>query len=121
MHPKPPCAGRQTVNEKPSIPEDLLDLFDAFCDETIEAEHFAELERRLLADDSARQQFVQYFQLHTEMHFAARARCALRQVFPDPLEPPAPEPRATIDCKLAFSPRRSLFFTPMAVAPLGVF
>jgi hypothetical protein len=106
------------VNEKPSIPEDLLDLFDAFCDETIEAEHFAELERRLLADDSARQQFVQYFQMHTEMHFAARARRALRQVFPDALEPSGSQPRETIDCKLAFNPRRPLFFTLTVAAAL---
>src|SRR5260370_39958235 len=100
MHPTPPCTWRQIVNEKPLIPEDLLDLFDAFCDETIEADRFAELERRLLADDSARQQFVQYFQMHTEMHFAARARRALRQVFPGPLEPSTPA--LSIDCESAY-------------------
>src|SRR5438309_1805238 len=112
MHPTPPCAGRQTVNEKPSIPEDLLDLFDAFCDETIETERFAELERRLLADDSARQEFVQYFQLHTEMHFAARARRALRQAFPEPLE--ALEPKINSDCQIPYYNRPSLFFVAAA-------
>jgi hypothetical protein len=106
------------VNEKPLIPEDLLDLFDAFCDETIEEDRFAELERRLLADDSARQQFVHYFQLHTEMHFAARARRALRQVFPDSLEPSSPEPTASIDSRSSFNPRRSLFLTLIAVAAM---
>ncbi len=70
--------GGSDADERPTPdpPEGLRDLIDAYCGDTIDDEQLRRLEAHLLADAAARREFVAYFQLHTELHFAVRARRA---------------------------------------------
>jgi hypothetical protein len=56
------------------LPEEIRDLFDAFCDGSIDDEQLKRLEAYILSDEAARLKFVAYFHLHTELRFAARAK-----------------------------------------------
>ena len=57
-------------------PDDFRDLVEAYCDDLIRDDDLHRLEARLTGDAQARQDFVEAFHLHTELHFAVRARCA---------------------------------------------
>jgi hypothetical protein len=56
------------------LPEEIRDLFDAYCDGSIDDEQLIRLEAYILSDEAARLKFVAYFHLHTELRFAARAK-----------------------------------------------
>ncbi len=62
-------------------PDELRDLFDSYCDGRIDDEAFRRLEARLLANPSARREFVEFYRLHTELTFAVRARNAASAFF----------------------------------------
>jgi len=58
------------------VPEPVRDLVDAYCDDAIDEAGFRALEAELLASGPARRYFADYFRLHAELGFAARARRA---------------------------------------------
>ena len=63
----------------------IRDLIEAYCDGVISDADLRRLEASLLEDAQARRAFVEAFHLHTELHFAVRARraadAALERVF----------------------------------------
>jgi hypothetical protein len=65
---------------RPDLPAEFRDLLDEYCSDTIDDERLGKLEAYLLADEAARREFVAYFQLHTELLFAVRARRAADSV-----------------------------------------
>jgi hypothetical protein len=58
------------------LPDELRALVDAYCDGLIDDDGLRRLEAYLLESEAARRHFVAYFQLHTELTFAIRARRA---------------------------------------------
>ncbi len=58
------------------LPGDCEDLIAAYCDGLISDQDVRPLEECLLRSEDARRAFVAAFQLHTELHFAMRARRA---------------------------------------------
>jgi hypothetical protein len=56
------------------LPEDFLDLADGYCSGLLGDDGLRRLEAQLLASPAARRAFVSYFQMHTELEFAVRAR-----------------------------------------------
>ena len=58
------------------LPDPLGDLIEAYCDGVISEPGMQRLEAYLLQDEQARRAFVAAFHLHTELHFAMRARRA---------------------------------------------
>ena len=58
------------------IPEDVKALIDDYVNGAIDEAGMAELERRLLADDVAREYLVHYCRLETNLALAGRARSA---------------------------------------------
>ena len=81
--------------DRSEIPDRLRDLIDEYCADVIEEAGLAELEAGLLADESARRYFVQYWQMHSELGFTARARRAASAALsrfdgPAPVARPAP-------------------------------
>jgi ferric-dicitrate binding protein FerR (iron transport regulator) len=55
------------------LPAEFLDLVDAYCSGLIDEPGVGRLESYLLARPEARRHFAEYFQHHTEIHFAVRA------------------------------------------------
>ncbi|MFO0888939.1 MAG: hypothetical protein U0790_07295 [Isosphaeraceae bacterium] len=76
-----------------SLPKPYGDDAEAYCDGLIGPEEFARLEAYLRENEEARRAFVAGFQLHTEIHFAVRARRAADAVLDRVLagEPPEVE------------------------------
>ncbi len=64
------------MNEIGEIPSDWKDLIDDYVSGAIDESRLQELEARLLTDAEARQYFVRYFRLHTDLDLEARARQA---------------------------------------------
>src|SRR5262249_591356 len=64
--------GRMSGRNDP--PEPWLDLIDGYCSGLLDDEGHRRLESYLLASPEARRAFVAYFQMHTELEFAVRAR-----------------------------------------------
>ncbi len=58
------------------LPAEFFDLVDGYCSDLIEEPDLRRLEAHLLASAEARRFFAEYFQHHTEIHFAVRARRA---------------------------------------------
>jgi ferric-dicitrate binding protein FerR (iron transport regulator) len=54
-------------------PENLMDLFDDYLDDRLDAVRLGELEALLRADPEARATFVRYCRLHTDLHLETRA------------------------------------------------
>jgi ferric-dicitrate binding protein FerR (iron transport regulator) len=59
------------MTDQPS--DNLLDLFDDYLDDRLDAVRLGELEASLRADPEARAVFVRYCRLHTDLHLDARA------------------------------------------------
>lgn len=64
------------MNETNDVPEDLLDLFDAYVQGDLAHERLREFEKRLLCDSQARDYFVRYCRMHADLELEARARQA---------------------------------------------
>ena len=64
------------MNDRWALPEEIRDLLDEYCSGVIDDERLRALEAYLLADEAARREFVAYFHMHTELHFAVRAEHA---------------------------------------------
>ena len=64
------------MNDRRALPEEIRDLLDEYCSGVIDDERLRALEAYLLADEAARREFVAYFHMHTELHFAVRAEQA---------------------------------------------
>ena len=58
------------------ISDPSAELIEAYCDGLISDEDLRRLEACLFEDENARRAFVTAFHLHTELHFAIRARRA---------------------------------------------
>ena len=58
------------------LPQPFDDLIDAYADGEISEADLRRLEACLIESEEARRAFVEDFQLHTELHFAVRARRA---------------------------------------------
>ena len=61
------------MNDKDNIPENLKDLLDAYLSEALDEDGVAKLEELLRTDEAARQYFVRYCRLHTDLYQVARA------------------------------------------------
>ena len=61
------------MNEPCELPDDFLDLVDAYCSGLIDDDGIHRLEAILLGSDPARRHFARYFHHHTEIQFAVRA------------------------------------------------
>jgi hypothetical protein len=57
-------------------PDPLQDLIDDYLDGLLDEARLRELDERLYADPTARQTFVRYARLHTDLHLETRARLA---------------------------------------------
>jgi ferric-dicitrate binding protein FerR (iron transport regulator) len=60
----------------PELPEDLQNLFDDYLDGTQDEARLQALEERLRADAEARQHFVRYCRMDTDLHLESRAHQA---------------------------------------------
>ncbi|HYE18764.1 MAG TPA: FecR domain-containing protein [Tepidisphaeraceae bacterium] len=56
--------------------DELADLIDGYLDDALDAAQFARLEAALRADTAARERFVRYAQVHTDLHAEAKAHRA---------------------------------------------
>jgi hypothetical protein len=61
------------MTDRNELPDEYLDLLDDYCSGEIDEEGVRRLEAFLLGSPAARQRFVAYFQLHTDLQFAVRA------------------------------------------------
>jgi hypothetical protein len=61
------------MNRRSELPDDFLELVDAYCSGSIDDQAINRLERALLESTAARRHFVEYFHHHTEIQFAVRA------------------------------------------------
>jgi hypothetical protein len=68
------------MNQPESLPEPLLNLIDDYLDGLLDEARTAELEDLLLADSAARDYFVRYARLHTDLYMRERARQASQRV-----------------------------------------
>ncbi len=62
------------------LPTEFYDLVDGYCSDVIDEPDLRRLEAHLLASAEARRFFADYFQHHTELHFAVRASRAANAV-----------------------------------------
>ncbi len=76
------------MSDRDSLPQEIRDLLDAYCDDLIDDDRLRKLESYLLADEDARRAFVTYFQLHTELRFVLRAHRAVDSVLQSIDDPP---------------------------------
>lgn len=89
-----------------SVPDhdDLIGLIDDYLGGQIDAARLAVLEARLRDDPLAREVFVRYARLHTDLHFELRARQAservLQEIDREPNRPPS-RPRRRLATSLA--------------------
>ena len=81
---------------------ELFRLIDAYCGGTIDDEGLRRLEAILKADAEARRVFVEYHELHTEIHFATWAKGAATSALGLVGHGDAPRPRR----RRAWRPRR---------------
>src|SRR5262249_4076554 len=72
--------GISPMNEPESLPQPLLDLIDDYLDGLLDEARTAELEESLVANAGAREYFVRYARLHTDLHIRQRARQASQRV-----------------------------------------
>ncbi len=56
------------------IPDDLLALLDAACNDTLTPEQVAQLEARLRDDPALARAYLEYFNLQSDLHFLTRTR-----------------------------------------------
>jgi hypothetical protein len=68
------------MNGQSELPDELLELVDAYCSGLIDDLGVGRLERALLESAAARRHFVEYFHHHTEIQFAVRAGHAAQAV-----------------------------------------
>ncbi len=68
------------MSDRHRLPAEFRDLIDAYCDGRVDDAALRRLETYLLAHPEARREFVSYFQMHTELEFAVRARQAAATV-----------------------------------------
>jgi hypothetical protein len=64
------------MSEATQLPDRLRDLLEDYLDGVLDEAGLEELEAYLLADERARQYFVRYARLHTDLHLEVRARGA---------------------------------------------
>ena len=64
------------MSDSPNETDPLKDLFDDYLDGRLDEARTRELEERLRAGAGARDEFVRYARLHTDLHLEARARQA---------------------------------------------
>jgi hypothetical protein len=73
-----------SLGARGELPAEFRDLVDAYCSGLLDETGQRRLESYLLSSGDARREFVAYFQMHTELTFAVRARraasAALEQV-----------------------------------------
>jgi hypothetical protein len=62
--------------DRAEIPDRLRDLIDECCADLLDEAGLRELEAGLLSSEPARRYFVEYWQMHAELGFSARARRA---------------------------------------------
>ena len=86
------------------IPQPYRDLIDAYLDGTIHAEDLATLEAWLIENESARQYFVRYSQLHTDLYPEAKAEravhTAINTIVQEAETKVIPTPRRTVISRL---------------------
>jgi hypothetical protein len=68
------------MSDRKPWPDEFLSLVDRYCAGLIDDEELRRLEAYLLAHEEARREFVAYFQMHTDLEFAIRARNAASAV-----------------------------------------
>jgi hypothetical protein len=68
------------MKDRHNAPGDDFALFDAYCNDSLDDDGLRRLEAHLLASAEARKVFVEYFQMHTDLQFAVRARQATSAV-----------------------------------------
>lgn len=64
------------MKDRAELPEEFRDLVDGYCDGLLNEDEVGRLEGCLLGSAEARREFIVYFQMHTELAFAVRARGA---------------------------------------------
>ncbi len=68
------------MNEPETLPQALVDLIDDYLDGLLDEARTSELEESLAANTAARDYFVRYARLHTDLHIRQRARQASQRV-----------------------------------------
>lgn len=83
-------------DRSPRLTREVRELFDEYCNNLIEPDRLARLERLLIEDAELVREFVAYFHLHSQLHFVMRAERAsgsvLRLIADDPNPNPNPTP-----------------------------
>lgn len=96
---------------------ELFRLIDAYCGGTIDADGLHRLEAILRADAEARRAFVEYHELHTELHFTAWAKGAAASALGLVGHAEAPRPGA----RRPWRPRRWAMLAAGALIAAGGF
>ncbi len=124
------------MSDRKRSPDEFLNRVDRYCAGLIDDEELRRLEAHLLAHDEARREFVAYFQMHTDLEFAIRARNAASAVLermdfegaramvaPDQTGPPARRVRSRTLARLTSWPTIAagvfLAITGFALGHLG--
>jgi hypothetical protein len=68
------------MSDRTPWPDEFLNLVDRYCAGLIDDEELQRLGAHLLAHEEARRAFVAYFQMHTDLECAIRARNAAAAV-----------------------------------------
>jgi hypothetical protein len=67
------------MGDRKQWPDEFLNLVERYCAGLSDEEELRRLEAYLLAHEEARREFVAYFQMHTDLEFAIRARKGLQR------------------------------------------
>jgi hypothetical protein len=62
------------MGDRRQRPDEFLDLVERYYAGLLDGEELRRLEAYLVAREGARREFVAYFQMHTDLEFAIRAR-----------------------------------------------